>query len=72
MTIKHVTTGKERDITPQAWERINDSPLAAAWSLVSPPAKPKEIKNVQAKQPLESDNNGVETTDNPDPLKVSG
>ena len=72
MTIQHVTTGKQREVTAEAWERIKKGSLSSAWMAVSAPAKPKELKNVQAKQPLESDNNGVQTTDNPDAGEVSG
>ena len=72
MTIQHVTTGKQREVTAEAWERIKKGSLSSAWMAVSAPAKPKELKNVQAKQPLESDNNGVKATDNPDAGEVSG
>jgi len=72
MTIQHVTTERQREITQEAWERIKNTAIGAAWKVVSAPPKPKEVKNVQAKQPLESDNNGVQTTDNPDASKVSG
>ena len=73
MTIQHVTTGKQREVTTEAWERIKKGSLSSAWMAVSAPAKPKELKNVQAKQTLESDNiNGFKTIDNPDAGEVSG
>ena len=72
MTIQHITTGKQREVTAEAWERIKKGSLSSAWMAVSAPAKPKELKNVQAKQTLESDNNGVKATGSPDTGEVSG
>lgn len=49
MTIQHITTGKQREVTAEAWERIKKGSLSGAWMAVSAPAKPKELKKCPGK-----------------------